>query len=482
MVSTISKWRNVVGELDKSGSYDDLLIRDMQLEGEMMDVSSEFVAISWKSSGGCVAVFNARQFERAMPDIPLIRGHEAPVLDVKFSPFSPDILATGGDDAVVKIWQIPEGGLKTDLTQELQKFSLHDRKLIIVNFHPTVKEIIASCAQDQLAYVWDITNTKVLSKIALEDFPQSLEWNPNGSLLCATTRDQLIKILDPRLSENQIVHKTKGHEHSTKSGKSGFLDENYIYSAGFSQRKEREVRLFDIRKFDAPVDSHKVDTQTGSMHPYLDTDSNLLFLPGRGESNISFVDLNDHKIKSGGSYTSSVPQKSCAFFPKRTMDYNKSEIARCAKLCSNHLEYISFRFPRRHSGFNPEFYPDCLDGTPTNTVEEWLKGENKEANRRKITEIENKFTSEVITIEKKEEKLESNSLSNEELVKQNQQLHLRVKELEDLVSVLRLKLEAAENKAQQEQTKEEVPQQEEPKNEEPKQEEPKNEEAPQEGS
>jgi WD40 repeat protein len=440
MVSTISKWRNVFGEIDKSGSFDDMTIRDSQIDGSMIDVSTEFLAVSWKSNGGCVAIFQAQKFERALPDIPLIRGHDSPVQDVQFSPFQADLLATaGGDDAVVKLWQIPEGGLKQDMTAEIQKFSEHSRKVYLLNFHSSVKEIIASAGLDQIVYVWDITSANTIAKIKLEDNPHSLQWNQLGNLIGTSTRNHYNNIHDPRLSENQTTMKTKSHD-NFKASKMGFMDENFIYSSGYNKTGNREVKIFDMRKFEEAADTYRLDTQTGFINPYYDVDSKLLFLPGRGEGNLAFVDLNDHQIRSGNNYTSSTPQKSVAFFPKRAMDYNKSEIARCAKLSLTQVEYLSFQFPRRNLGFNAEFYPDCLNGKPGLGMEEWLKGETKGAERQKITEIENKFKSEIIAFEKKVEVVKLCDLSKEEIIKQNEALLKKVEDLQNQVDELTIKL------------------------------------------
>lgn len=38
---------------------------------------------------------------------PLITGHGGRVTDFDFSPFNHELLATGSDDGVIKLWQIP---------------------------------------------------------------------------------------------------------------------------------------------------------------------------------------------------------------------------------------------------------------------------------------------------------------------------------------------------------------------------------------
>jgi hypothetical protein len=50
--------------------------------------------------GGCVSVMDSTKFARLNPNIPLIRGHTGPVLDVKFSPFRSNLLATSSEGKI----------------------------------------------------------------------------------------------------------------------------------------------------------------------------------------------------------------------------------------------------------------------------------------------------------------------------------------------------------------------------------------------
>lgn len=41
---------------------------------------------------------------------PKVSGHTAAVLDVQFCPFNDYVIASAGEDCLIKIWEIPEGG------------------------------------------------------------------------------------------------------------------------------------------------------------------------------------------------------------------------------------------------------------------------------------------------------------------------------------------------------------------------------------
>ena len=87
-------------------------------EGQLMAVNTNFLAISWNSTGGGVAIFNASKPVRCPANLPLIRDHKSYIVDVKFSLFRSDLLAAS-DDSTVKLWEIPQNGLTDDLTNEL---------------------------------------------------------------------------------------------------------------------------------------------------------------------------------------------------------------------------------------------------------------------------------------------------------------------------------------------------------------------------
>lgn len=48
---------------------------------------------------------------RINPDYPLVGGHKGPVLDIAWCPHNDNVIASGSEDCVVKVWQIPNHGL-----------------------------------------------------------------------------------------------------------------------------------------------------------------------------------------------------------------------------------------------------------------------------------------------------------------------------------------------------------------------------------
>jgi len=48
---------------------------------------------------------------RINPDHPLVGGHKGPVLDIAWCPHNDNVIASGSEDCVVKVWQVPDHGL-----------------------------------------------------------------------------------------------------------------------------------------------------------------------------------------------------------------------------------------------------------------------------------------------------------------------------------------------------------------------------------
>lgn len=64
---------------------------------------TKFFAIPWQGGGGPVYVSRLENLGKVEPNPHLLYGHKSPVLDLAFYPFDDTVLATGGDDAGIKV-------------------------------------------------------------------------------------------------------------------------------------------------------------------------------------------------------------------------------------------------------------------------------------------------------------------------------------------------------------------------------------------
>lgn len=78
-------------------------------------------------------------------DLPMVNGHTASVLDIKWCPHNNDVIASASEDCTIKVWQIPEGGIgKEPLRDAIATLIGHQRRVNLIAWHPTAKGVIAS--------------------------------------------------------------------------------------------------------------------------------------------------------------------------------------------------------------------------------------------------------------------------------------------------------------------------------------------------
>ena len=76
----------------------------------------------------------------------------------------------------------------------------HQRKVGALAWHPTAENVLASGGADAVIFVWNTETGEPM--FALEDLHPDLiyclAWNYNGSLLVSTCKDKLVRVIDPR--------------------------------------------------------------------------------------------------------------------------------------------------------------------------------------------------------------------------------------------------------------------------------------------
>ena len=87
------------------------------------------------------------QIGRVDRDAPLVAGHKAAVLDIRFCPHNDDVIASGSEDCTVKVWQIPEGGLRENLTEPVVNLVAHQRRVGLIVWHPSAQNVLLSAGE-----------------------------------------------------------------------------------------------------------------------------------------------------------------------------------------------------------------------------------------------------------------------------------------------------------------------------------------------
>ena len=98
---------------------------------------------------GLVGVFDIKKPLR-ISDTPGLIECGSNQLDMDWNPFNDDILATGLENAKIKIWKIPEGlsTMKSNYFDESVALSGHYSKVTVTKFHPVASNVLASASYD----------------------------------------------------------------------------------------------------------------------------------------------------------------------------------------------------------------------------------------------------------------------------------------------------------------------------------------------
>lgn len=148
---------------------------------------------------------------------------------------SPDnmLLATGGNNRTVCLWQIATG-------QKLLSLSGHTGWICAVVFSPDGK-LLASSGMDQTICLWDTQTGDCLQiLVGHTDIVWSLAFSPDGQWLASGSDDYTIKIW--QIATGESVQTLRGHTDSVKVVASASLNGRQIFASGSD---DRTIKIWD---------------------------------------------------------------------------------------------------------------------------------------------------------------------------------------------------------------------------------------------
>lgn len=375
-----SKFRHVFGQgLRKDQCYDNIRITKNSWDSNFCAVNPRFLAIVTEAAGGgaFLVIPLKKTGKLAKMDDHLVAGHKGAVLDIQWSPFDDTIIASASDDAIVRVWKIPEDGLTGMLEEPAAELKGHERRVGLVLWHPSAQNILLSSGSDNRIIIWDVENADPVTVIEHPDLAFHCSWSWNGARLATTCKDKKIRIYNAYSGE--IITEADGHE-GAKPQRIVYLKNNLILTTGFSRMSERQYALRRDTNLSETIVMEVLDTSNGVLFPFYDPDVNLLYLCAKGDSNLRYFEITDEApyVHYINTYQSSEPQRGMGWMPKRGCDVLNCEIARFYKLHTKGLcEVLTFTVPRKSDLFQEDIYPDTQADTPAMTAEEWIAGQVK---------------------------------------------------------------------------------------------------------
>jgi len=355
--------------------------------GNFIAASATHMAFNWDTVGASLAVLPLTASGR--PDkaaIPRIEGHAEMVTDFAFSPFDDGLLLTGSADSTIKLWRIPETGLYTSLNAPEVTLPEQSRRVETVGFHPAVHGVFATSCGPSVS-VWDVAGGTAAELYEFDghcDKIQAVAWQQGaGRLLATQAKDRTLRILDPRLGgggrsgRSSVVAETASHQ-GMKDSKVVWVDEQRVLTSGFGEDRARELILRDTRNLSTPQNVLSLDVSSGILIPLYDPDTNMVFLTGKGDRYIHFVEVQDREpwFVAGLRYTGEQIKGGC-LIPKRAVDVMQCEVNRVLMLGNNSIVPIGWQVPRKsYREYHADVYPDTPGTQPGMGVQDWLAGAN----------------------------------------------------------------------------------------------------------
>jgi coronin-1B/1C/6 len=303
------------------------------------------------------------------------------VLDTDWSPHSDSIVASGGEDGNVMIWQVDasvfedwsaDGWEPKDFSPVL-RIDASPRKVGQVLWHPTAQHVIASAVGDHTVKLWDLGSPESPRAILAGhgDTIQSITFNPTGQLLATTSRDRKIRLFDPRAG-GEAVRIGEGHG-GIKGARVVWMGEHdRIATTGFSRMSDRQLSVWETGALKS-VKTLTLDQSAGVVMPFW-SDNNILFLAGKGDGNIRYFEYENDNLYAIDEHKSIDPQRGMCFIPRRALSTPECEIARAYKLTSGAVEPIAFIVPRKSDSFQSDIFPPAPSIEPCLTSGEFFSG------------------------------------------------------------------------------------------------------------
>ncbi|XP_038218850.1 coronin-7 isoform X2 [Zerene cesonia] len=369
-----SKYKNAAPIVPKpEACIRDICVGSYQTYGNNICASAAFMAFNWEHVGSSMAVLPLDDCGRKSKTMPLLHAHSDTITDMDFSPFHDGLLLTGSQDSLVKVWHIPPEGLKESLSTPECTLSQKQRRVENVGFHPVADGLIHVASGHELA-LWDLTKQKeaFVNKDHTEVI-QSTSWKKDGKLVATSCKDKKVRVLDPRV-DSPVLNVANSHQNIKDSRLVWLGDTDRILTTGFDSARLRQIMIRDIRNLSQTQKTLELDCSTGVLMPLFDPDTNMLFLAGKGDTTILYMELTDKEpyliegLRHSGEQT-----KGACLVPKRALRVMEGEVNRVLQLAGSSVVPIMYQVPRKsYRDYHADLYPDTSGAVTYLSAPMWL--------------------------------------------------------------------------------------------------------------
>ena len=352
-------------------------------EGRLMAANKKYLAMAMKTGKDLLVVDPSKSIS-LKSEMPCL-SHDSNILDLEFSPFDNNILASSYEDNSILLWKIPEEGFHENITKENILYKKHNNKVYFVNFNPISSDVICSSTHKGDLHVWNMEKNEIFFKIDLNEYITSLSWNPNGDLIGAISISRKMNIIDPR-SQNNIFSKEISNKYKSKFI---WVDNNIFLTLSWNKENEyRFLKLWDIKKIDSEISSIKIDSFRNISTPFINRELKLIYIIEKEDKNFYVYDNSKGGLDFLTSFESCNSNYSI-LFDRRGLNRNKLEVDRFARysIKTKKIFYSSLIVNRNINDLDT-LYPSSEKRIVPITFDQWLRKQTKEANNNTENTVE----------------------------------------------------------------------------------------------
>jgi len=307
--------------------YEKCLLSKFKTEGRLISMNEKYLAMLWKENGEIV-ITNSSKPCIINDDKPRIKGPKNNnMLDLEFSPFNSQLLASTNDNNSVFLWKIPEEGIKEDIINEKLIYKKHkSNRVNYVNFNPINKDIILSSTYFGEIHIWNIIKNDTINELNSDNISSitSISWSPDGTLVgCANLKN--INIFENRTNKIIFNHQINDIYQPSKFI---WIDNNLLVTTSWNKKGEKMLKLWDIRKVNedytsqGELSSIKIDKSFNISIPFINRELKLLYSVGKNEKFIKVYDYNGDKLSEINKYNLNFESSYSILFDRKCLDNN----------------------------------------------------------------------------------------------------------------------------------------------------------------
>ena len=163
----------------------------------------------------------------------IMQAHESAILSMKYSNHD-EWLLSGDQNGIIKYWQ-PN-------FNNVNNINAHSNGIRDISFSPNDSKFL-TCGDDSILKIWNFNNGKEERILKGHNWEvKSCDWHPNLGLIVSGSKDNLIKLWDPR--QSNCISTLHGFKHTVNKTR---FQPNGTARLLASVSRDRSCRIFDIR-------------------------------------------------------------------------------------------------------------------------------------------------------------------------------------------------------------------------------------------